>query len=467
MKHDDQTRVDRALEGRLTEAERVRFEADILADAELRAAYAERAWMHGQLLAERDRLPALLETPPAEPLSRERWQTVSWAAAAALVTMLATWFLVRPGNSGGVLIAEIVEADGCRWEGSDLPTAEGARVGPGTLVLAEGMASLRFASGAVLTLEAPSTLEIFTAMHCRLMEGSLVADVPPSAHGFRVETRDVNVIDHGTRFGVTTSGLGTSHVLVFDGEVAVEKPSGGEKRLGTGDVFVHGEDLRDASEEVARTVSPAPAPELGWRVLTTADGRGKDAFVRKGDSHGPVGGLPLLMVKHTDLVETNRRRAYLTFDLASVAGEAIDEAELVLDVEPSGLGFSALVPDSRFTVYGLPGNAWDEWDEASLVWETAPAVAGDRLDRSVAQRLAMFDIPRGGGSSFVRAGSETLARFLSEEAGSDGLATLVIVRETGEFEHQGLVHAFASREHASARPPTLRVRSEEKVSKTP
>jgi len=49
-----------------------------------------------------------------------------------------------------------------------------------------------------------------------------------------------------------------------------------------------------------------------------------------------------------------------------------------------------------------------------------------------------------------------LAEFV--RADTNGLVTLMIVRETGETDPSGLVHAFASKEHPTARPPTLRVR---------
>ena len=38
------------------------------------------------------------------------------------------------------------------------------------------------------------------------------------------------------------------------------------------------------------------------------------------------------------------------------------------------------------------------------------------------------------------------------------LVTFLIVRETSETDPSGLVHAFASKEHPTARPPTLRVK---------
>ncbi len=38
------------------------------------------------------------------------------------------------------------------------------------------------------------------------------------------------------------------------------------------------------------------------------------------------------------------------------------------------------------------------------------------------------------------------------------MISFVIVRETGETNTSGLAHAFASREHPTGRPPTLRLK---------
>ncbi len=43
--------------------------------------------------------------------------------------------------------------------------------------------------------------------------------------------------------------------------------------------------------------------------------------------------------------------------------------------------------------------------------------------------------------------------FLRDPPGE--IVPLMIVRETGESDRQGIVHAFASKEHPYAPPPTL------------
>jgi hypothetical protein len=164
------------------------------------------------------------------------------------------------------------------------------------------------------------------------------------------------------------------------------------------------------------------------------------------------------MVKHSDLPPSrnNERRAFLTFDVSQVATRNVAEAQLVLDPEPSGLGFSALVPDSRFALYGLTDEALDAWDEKEAVWNSTPGCDNDGPIPAQTRKLAEFWIPRGGSGDALTIRSAELAEFIRQDA--NGLVSFLIVRETGESDPSGLVHAFASKEHPTARPPTLRVK---------
>jgi len=163
-------------------------------------------------------------------------------------------------------------------------------------------------------------------------------------------------------------------------------------------------------------------------------------------------------VKHTELEvgRKNERRAIVTFDVSQIDLTQIKEAQLVLDPEPSGIGFSALVPDSRFAVLGLIDDSTDTWSEDDLVWKNLPASddAGPRADQT--RRLAEFWLPRGSSSTPLTIRGDTLAEFA--RADRNGLLSFLIVRETGETDHSGLAHGFASKEHPTARPPTLRLR---------
>lgn len=454
--HPADDRIDRAIEGLLSEADLEAFKADVIRDPQLRAEYVDRVWLHSALRAQGETLGDLLAAPEEKVV--RRWPVAAWAAAAAAcVTLAASVALFGKGTIFQRPVATLVQAENCKWEGSDLPTAVDSKLGAGTLALVEGIATLKFKNGAMVTLEAPTRLQILNAMHCRLIEGSLTADVPEPAHGFTIDTPDIQVKDLGTRFGVTAGSVGNSQVRVFEGEVEIGGLTGGQtKRLTEGKGIHVGSGSTAAGQEPTRghTVQEAG----GWTAIPTSFGRGKDGYARRGDNGAPLGSHPLIVVKHTDIQEgfTNERRAAITFDLAQIATAGIAEAQIVLDPEPSGFGFSALVPDSRFAVYGLADESLDGWDEKEMRWATLPGCNDDGPDLNRARKLAEFWIPRGGSGGPLTVRGDALAEFIRQD--TNGLVTFLIVRETGETDPSGLAHAFAAKEHPTARPPMLRLK---------
>lgn len=441
--------IDRSFEGQLTPGEWERLQRAVIDDPEVRREYVEKRWLHAQLISESESLASLL--PENEPIVSKPNR---WFEIAAGIVLLGAVLYFALAETSPPTVATLVEADGCRWEGSELPTNEGAKLAAGTLALAEGMATIRFESGATVTLEAPSVLEVESRMRCRLIEGSVVADVPESAHGFTIDTEKMEVVDLGTRFGVTTSQIGGSHVFVFDGEVEVHRDETAEPERVLGGKSLHlGASPYTPDQEVSRSAPPEPT-DRSWTALSTSVGRGKDAYMRRGDSHGPTGGHPLVMAKHTDLAPSNERRAVLTFDLARFRGlDSLEAARLSLKIESSGLGFSSLVPDSRFAVYGVVDGTLDRWSEENLQWKNGGEFVSEPLASGSFQRLGDFEIRKGASHTTVEVSSDALVDFLRGQV--DGLATFLIVRETGEHDSQGLVHAFASKEHPTAPAPTL------------
>lgn len=452
-----QDAIDRSLDGRLSPEEWEDLQAAVVRDSALRRDYVERRWIHALLETEGARFFAP-EAPAAVTQSPYSvWRRASWIAAAAAVALFGASLALHLRSGAPPVVATLIEAENCRWAGSDLPTMQGAGLGAGTLALTEGMATIRFKSGATVTLEAPSVLEVESEMKCRLLEGSVVAEVPESAHGFTIDTAQMEVIDLGTRFGVTATPLGHSNVFVFEGEVKVNRDDLAEaKHVFAGNSLVSrvGAAPAQSVQEVRRVEATPPLPGPGWVPVTTAAGRGRDAYMRRGDSHGPTGGQALLMVKDTDLAATNQRRALLAFDLAGLERSTLRAAKLTLKVEPSGLGFSSLVPDSRFAVYGIVDPILAaSWSESEILWKNAGSLAADSIGPETAIRLAEFEIRKGSPNGLVEAGSEALADFLRTQPGE--IVSFLLIRETGESDPQGLVHAFASKEHPIAPAPTL------------
>ena len=447
----DKNSIDRAFDGQLSEAETKALEEAIVGDPELLSSYVQQRWLHAELVASGDELAELLK----EPIKTEFPRLAGWLSAAAAIAFFASTLYLINTDHAEPTVATLIEAENCRWSGSELPTAEGAKLGAGRIALTEGMATIRFDSGATVTLEAPTTLDISSAMRARLIEGSVVADVPDSAHGFTIDTADTEVIDLGTRFGVTTTDLGSAHVFVFEGEVEInQNESPGKKLITEGQSIRIGEETVSPAKaedgEIARHTSLS-APGDDWVAITTETGRGKDSYFRKTYTD-PLGSDPLIMVKETDLAEANRRKAAITFDLKRHQQGKVIDAKLSLKIESSGLGFSSLVPDSEFVLYGVRDPAMDKWNENAVNWGTRePFSISDNPDAY--ESLATFTIKKGSPNGVAEMQSDALTHFIANHP--DDLITFVLIRVTGENDKQGLVHAFASKEHPTSPAPTL------------
>ncbi len=455
MKPDE--RIEKAIHQQLSDEEWANFQEEVIKDETLRKAYVEAATLHGSLAASRDLLPSLLAEK--QDLNPSKLKSLPWAIAAALVLSLIAVLAFRPEKNQEI-VATLSEATNARWAGSELPTNKGAELSVGTLQLTEGMATLQFESGATVTMEAPATVEILSKMNCRLLEGSVVADVPESAHGFTIKTREMEVVDLGTRFGLTTSEFGHSHVYVFEGEVEVHRSKdehpGEAQRLLTGNALHIGETTGPTGDEEIDRRSALDTEEGGWIPFPTFVGRGKDGYIRQDGSTDTKANEPLLMVKHTSLAPGNERRTVLTFDLADANLSEVIDAKLTLETESSGLGFSAMVPDSRFALYGVIDDGLDQWEETELLWQTRPEFSAPELSERSFKRLDEFEIKRGATPSTIEIDSRHLLDFL--KSNKNELMSFVLVRETDELDKQGLVHAFASKEHPRSRPPTLWIR---------
>lgn len=450
-------RIERAVNRQLSPADWEAFQKDVINDDGLRASYVESAMLHGQLAAIRDSLPSILTT---EKVAESRvTNRLPWGIAAVLALGLLVLFTLH--NQKPEIVATISESTNARWAGSELPTNEGAELSAGLLELAEGMATLRFESGATITLEAPATVEVLSKMKCRLLAGSVVADVPDSAHGFTIDTREMEVVDLGTRFGLTTSEFGHSHVYVFEGEVEVHRSDSPDteipKKLLTGNsLHIGNTTAPSGDQEIDRLAAPNATGD-GWIPLPVFVGRGKDGYIRHDNSTRTKSDEPLLMVKHTTLAKGNERRAILTFDLAGIDLSNIADSKLTLETATSGLGFSAMVPDSRFAIYGILSNRLDAWDEKSLTWESQPEFATPELPSETFTRLGEFEIKRGATPATIEIQTRQLLDFLKSD--TNDLLSFILVRETDELDQQGLVHAFASKENPHSRPPTLWIKN--------
>jgi hypothetical protein len=103
-------------------------------------------------------------------------------------------------------------------------------VRPGRLAIESGSLTLRFRSGATVSLRGAASARIESDMLVKLDRGQATAQVPHWARGFTIETADVEVIDLGTQFGVMARSDGMTDVVIFEGQVDV-KPTRGDGRV--------------------------------------------------------------------------------------------------------------------------------------------------------------------------------------------------------------------------------------------
>lgn len=457
---------DRLCDGTLTAGERERIEALVLGDPSLRRLYVEQMHLHAQLTQNSARLSeAPLQTVlrPVAPvrLHPPRWRFPAhlWNTAAALLLLIGgAWWLA---TSGGDDLAVLQDAQNARWKSSTLPTEPGSSLGAGRLHLAEGLARLRFANGAEVTLEGPAEFELVGRQVCRLHSGSLVAHVPERARGFTVLTRQATLIDHGTDFGISADADGRARVHVMNGEVELRHRHGGPslRLLTEQTAAITNDGLLPASAlEVEPGLQRDTATAASFtQELTTTDGRGAASYVSSPGTDKHFSDT-LLLLKNAE-VSNFLRKAILRFDLAAITNpQQLQAARLTLQFEPTGYGFASLGGDARFAVYAVTDDAQDAWSPTQLTWNTMPAFHEDagRVESGKAVKVGGFLMPRGvlGGAMSIESPE------LVERIRHDGnrLLTLIVVRENPVEVSSGLVHGFAGNHHPTLPPPTLRLR---------
>lgn len=458
---------DQLLDGQLTPEGRDRMEALVLGDAELRRLYVEYTHMHASIRQQSSGIGGRSLEEVLRPLADVTPDFTAWAfprwpfqAAAAFVIGFAVWWFVpRPEKEP---IARLVETNGARWENSSLPTNPGAALDRGRLRLVEGVARIVFQKGAEVSLEGPAELELTGPNACFLHRGALVAHVPEPAKGFVVGTKNAQLIDHGTDFGISTDSAGRAQVQVLKGEVELQHGQTGEKlRLQTRESAAIVSD-RFTSDERAESepdrfafARPTAAERQATVTLTTAGGSGDAANVVSPNS--PIHFSDTLVLIKNAPTKSYLRKAFLRFDLAPLRDRKVTGATLSLNFEATGFGYASLTPECTFVVYGLTDSAQDDWSGETLSWESAPAFDADggKVDVNKATRLGTFMTPKGvvGGTYSIQ--GQPLADFLNSD--ENRRATLIVVRETSDPNNNSAVHGFAGNHHPTLAPPTLRL----------
>ncbi|MEO0511235.1 MAG: FecR domain-containing protein, partial [Verrucomicrobiota bacterium] len=159
------------------------------------------------------------------------------AAALAIVGALIAVFWNQGPSDAPVAQIDEAQAQGFavvhRVTGEQSSHPAGATLAGEVLTLGGGYAEIHFYCGARVVLQGPARLEVESAWKAICHEGSLRADVPPAAQGFRIHAAQTEIIDLGTSFGLSVED-GNATVEVLDGEIAIRHRDEQELRLQTG-----------------------------------------------------------------------------------------------------------------------------------------------------------------------------------------------------------------------------------------
>ncbi|EAQ80084.1 hypothetical protein DSM3645_05660 [Blastopirellula marina DSM 3645] len=452
--------IEHLIEGTLPADQLEFLERMLLEDSEARALFLDLTQTHAHLRREIPRLQVgEYEWPTV--VSRKEQRSSTWysaiVAACVVVAAMFFWLAQEPQAAKQQAIAELVRCDDATWGASTLATEIGLPLGPGRMRLEQGRAILRFKSGAKVFLGGQTDLELRDELTAVLHSGTVIVEAPESAHGFAVHTPSAIAIDHGTKFAISVDrARDISHLQVLDGEVEIRHPNSGKATM-----LIKGEAVtatqQAVSEKTAAELSEfyvARSEEnnvpLNSIRITTAMGR--DATIVK--SNAPQLTDPaLILVKNCP--NEYRRKGYLAFDLSLVKGLHYNHAKLILTLQSSKFSHPTEEPDARFTVYGITAESLDDWRREDLRWDNAPANldGADEVDETVTQKLGEFEIPAGRDSGQVVLESKGLTDFLKSD--TNGIVTLIIVRNNLQVSPFSSPTTFASRRHPTQLPPTL------------
>ena len=213
-------------DGTFGPSEKERLNALLRTGDEARQYYLRHAALSASLFSYAAELQS--EAPAPTPvrkasIPRSMW----WAAAAAVIVLSAiVWQQQRHEQPEALTVTSIPDTNlvalmsgtkDCEWSGPAMPAGSTLKAGQ-RLELTKGVAEITFDSGAQVTLDGPASLTVSSAWDASLESGTLKANVPAEAAGFRVTNASVEVVDQGAEFSMIADASSTE-VLVLNGAV--------------------------------------------------------------------------------------------------------------------------------------------------------------------------------------------------------------------------------------------------------
>ena len=219
------------IDGAITDAERARLEKMLAASDEARRFYVRATTLSASLFDYAGEMQSDAPDVAAGRVVRvPAWVWTVGSLAAAACVAVAFWlgaaakqdaaneFASAEQESSDDSVARLSGAKDCRWSGAALQPGAELRRGQ-RIELQSGFAEITFDCGAQVTLEGPASLDLSSAWDALLRRGTLKANVPREAIGFRIVNPSVEVTDLGTEFSMVADDAGATEVFVLKGAV--------------------------------------------------------------------------------------------------------------------------------------------------------------------------------------------------------------------------------------------------------
>ena len=149
--------------------------------------------------------------------AKRRFSAFAVAATVVMVFALMFYgtFLWQTDSDAQIQVAF---SPGASWSG---PVSKEGTIAVGeTVKIAFGVAEFLFPDDVRAVIEGPAEIGCSSAALLELREGSGWFQVGEAGHGFRVRTPSVDVVDHGTEFGLLAQPNAPDEVHVFSGRVS-------------------------------------------------------------------------------------------------------------------------------------------------------------------------------------------------------------------------------------------------------
>ena len=241
-------RVLRYQEKSISPEELKQLNQELRESSEHRAGFAQICETSRLILEASSGLPTRKESQDSSPIRlfpiSSGWLVQAGIAAILILGLVLTALVWNKGSVGhepsivqqesddwGQFVVKVEEVSSDAVFENANGVRENALLGKGWVRIKKGWVRLKFRSGAVATLEAPTSFGIDSAMRSYLEYGKVSVYAPESARDFVVATRTMEVVDLGTRFELDVDAKsGKSKVEVKEGLVDLHLGSRGTQR---------------------------------------------------------------------------------------------------------------------------------------------------------------------------------------------------------------------------------------------